>query len=163
MKHLWSDWMKSLVVPVVIMGLGMLAGPASVAWGHGAEEDKVPLWQWEPEQFQQHVATVRSGKDLTPKSWPDGARVAVSFSFDFDTEPVWMGFQGQQSPSYMSRGEYGARAGMPRIFALLEKHDIPPRFLFLPSQWSCIRRSLRKSKNTPTTKSAFTPMCMKTR
>ena len=69
MKQLWSDWMKSLVV---IVSLGVLAGSASVAWGHGGGEDEVPLWQWEPEQFQQHVAIVRSGKDLTPKSWPDG-------------------------------------------------------------------------------------------
>ncbi len=129
MKQLWSDWMKSLVV---IVGLGVLAGTASVASGHETGEDEVPLWQWEPEQFQQHVAIVRSGKDLTPKSWPDSTRVAVSFSFDFDTEPVWMGFQGQRSPSYMSRGEYGARAGMPRIFALLEKHAIPATF-FIPA------------------------------
>ena len=129
MKQLWSDWMKSLVV---IVGLGVVVGPASVAWSHGDGTDKVPLWQWEPEQFQQHVATVRSGKDLTPESWPDGTRVAVSLSFDFDTEPVWMGFQDQQSPSYMSRGEYGARSGMPRIFNLLDKHDIPATF-FIPA------------------------------
>jgi peptidoglycan/xylan/chitin deacetylase (PgdA/CDA1 family) len=67
-----------------------------------------------------------------PKSWPNNKRVAVSFSFDVDTEPVWMGFQEQSSPSYMSRGEYGARAGMPRVMALLEKHKIPASF-FIPA------------------------------
>ena len=106
MKQLWSDWMKSLVV---VVGLGVLAGPAAVAWGHEGGGDEVPLWQWEPEQFQQHVATVRSGKDLTPKSWPDGARVAVSFSFDFDTEPVWMGFRASKAPR-ICRGVSMARA-----------------------------------------------------
>ena len=37
MKQLWSDWMKSLVV---IVSLGVLAGSASVAWGHGGGEDE---------------------------------------------------------------------------------------------------------------------------
>lgn len=117
---------------LLIGSVGLALGSAQIAHSHGTGEDEVPLWQWEPEQFQQHVATVRSGKDLTPESWPDGTKVAVSLSFDFDTEPVWMGFQGQQSPSYMSRGEYGARSGMPRIFNLLDKHDIPATF-FIPA------------------------------
>ena len=43
-----------------------------------------------------------------------------------------MGAQGLSSPSYMSRGEYGARAGMPRILALLDKHEIPASF-FVPA------------------------------
>ena len=75
---------------------------------------------------------MRAGRDLTPASWPGGAKVAVSISFDFDTEPVWIGFQEQSSPSYMSRGEYGARAGMPRVMKLLAKHDIPATF-FIPA------------------------------
>ncbi|MEW6299190.1 MAG: polysaccharide deacetylase [Thermodesulfobacteriota bacterium] len=102
-------------------------------WSAGwAEEGHDAVWRWTPEQIQRHVNTVRSGRDLTPKQWPDGARVAVSLSFDFDTEPVWLGFQKQRSPSYMSRGEYGARAGMPRILALLDKYQIPATF-FIPA------------------------------
>ncbi len=97
-----------------------------------AEEGHDPVWKWTPEQIQQHVNTVRSGKNLNPKRWPNGAKVAVSLSFDFDTEPVWLGFQNQRSPSYMSRGEYGARAAMPRILALLDKYQIPATF-FIPA------------------------------
>jgi len=96
-----------------------------------AQEDK-PLWQWTPEEMKAHVKTVRGGKDLTPKQWPNGAKVAVSISFDFDTEAVWLGFQGNQSPSYMSRGEYGARTGLPRVLKLLDKHEIPATF-FIPA------------------------------
>lgn len=97
-----------------------------------AASDRPPMWQWTPAEIQQQVNLVRAGEDLTPSSWPNGARVAVSFSFDFDTEAVWMGAQGLSSPSYMSRGEYGARAGMPRILALLDKHEIPASF-FVPA------------------------------
>ena len=96
-----------------------------------AAEDK-PLWQWTPEEIKATVSQVRAGADLTPASWPDGGRVAVGLSFDVDTEPVWLGFLGQSSPSYMSRGEYGARAGMRRVMELLQKHDLPATF-FIPA------------------------------
>jgi len=114
----------ALVVMSVLVGGHRLG----VAQDHHDEE----VWKWTPEQIQQHVNKVRGGKNLKPKQWPNGAKVAVSISFDFDTEPVWMGFQKQQSPSYMSRGEYGARAGLPRVLALLDKHKIPGTF-FIPA------------------------------
>jgi len=91
-----------------------------------------PMWQLTPEQIKQQATHVQAGEDLTPDSWPEGAKVAVSLSFDFDTQAVWMGSQGTISPSYMSRGEYGARVGLPRIIALLDKHNIPASF-FIPA------------------------------
>lgn len=117
-----SNWMKIVLVLV----------SCGVCWVTAAAEQDKPLWQWTPEEMKEHVKTVRSGRDLTPEQWPEGAKVAVSISFDFDTEPVWLGFQGNRSPSYMSRGEYGARAGLPRILKLLDKHDIPATF-FIPA------------------------------
>lgn len=107
------------------------ASPSFAAGDHGTPHAE-PIWNWTPEKIIEHVSTVRAGRDLTPESWPNGARVAVSLSFDIDTEPVWIGFQEQSSPSYMSRGEYGARRGMPRVLDLLEKHDIPATF-FMPA------------------------------
>ncbi|MGE0823058.1 MAG: polysaccharide deacetylase [Candidatus Binatia bacterium] len=98
----------------------------------GAQSREEPAWKWTPEELVKQVSRVRAGKDLTPKRWLNGAKVAVSLSFDFDTEPAWMGYQKQFSPSYMSRGEYGARAGMPRILAMLDKYKIPATF-FIPA------------------------------
>ena len=118
-------WERFVVVLLMISFMGYTAPKA-----YAQQEE--PVWKWTPEQIISHVNKVRSGKDLTPKRWPNGARVAVSLSFDFDTEPVWLGFQKQQSPSYMSRGEYGARAGMPRILAMLDKYKIPATF-FIPA------------------------------
>ena len=101
---------------------------AALAHDHSLEPVKPELWQLSPEEIKAKVTKVRAGKDLTPESWPGDNKVAVSFSFDVDTEPVWMGFQKQSSPSYMSRGEYGMRAGMPRVMKLLEKHGITATF-----------------------------------
>lgn len=117
----------SLLSAFLIAFTYAVAGPE-----HGTVHSDVPLWQLTPEQIAAQVNVVRAGADLTPKNWPDGAKVAVSFSFDVDTEPVWMGFQKQTSPSYMSRGEYGARVGMPRVLDLLGKHKIPATF-FIPA------------------------------
>jgi peptidoglycan/xylan/chitin deacetylase (PgdA/CDA1 family) len=54
----------------------------------------------------------------------------VGLSFDLDTEPVWMGFLGQFSPAYMARGQYGARAGLDRVLAMLDHHKIPATFFW---------------------------------
>lgn len=93
-------------------------------------QQQEPMWAWPVEQVKQHVDKVRAGKDMTPQSWPAGARVAVGLSFDVDTEPVWMGGLGQLSPASMARGQYGARAGMERILALLDKYNLPATFFW---------------------------------
>src|SRR2546429_575576 len=38
------------------------------------------------EQIKQWVAPMRAGRKLTPKSWPNGAKVAVCLSWDMDNE-----------------------------------------------------------------------------
>ncbi len=88
------------------------------------------MWQWDYPQIAATVNKVRAGRDLTPKKWPNGGRVAVALSFDFDTETLFLR-AGQLSPQPLSRGEYGARAAMPRILQLLEKQRIPASF-FIP-------------------------------
>lgn len=103
-----------------------------------------PVWAWPVDRLQQHIAKVRAGKDMTPQSWPDGARVAVGLSFDVDTEPVWMGFLGQFSPSYMARGQYGARVGVGRILALLDKYNIPATFFWQGTTFSLHEDVVRK-------------------
>lgn len=121
-----------------------LAAVTAYAHDHSLETVKPELWQLSPEEIKAKVSKVRAGKDLTPKSWPNGNKVAVSFSFDVDTEPVWMGFQKQSSPSYMSRGEYGVRAGMPRVLDLLKKHDITATF-FIPAMTMEIHPQIMKT------------------
>jgi peptidoglycan/xylan/chitin deacetylase (PgdA/CDA1 family) len=114
--------------------LGAIALLAFVVAGQAAADQhgEAPIWSLSPDEIAEIVNRVRGGDDLTPSSWPDGAKVAVGLSFDVDTEPVWMGVFGLTSPSYMSRGEYGVRAAMPRIMELLSKHDVSASF-FIPA------------------------------
>lgn len=66
--------------------------------------------------------------------WPQGKRCAVGLSFDFDAETLWFRTMRQPFPGQLSRGEYGARAGVPRILKLLSKYDLKATF-FVPG-WS---------------------------
>ena len=70
-------------------------------------------------------------KRLKPKKWPNGARVAVALSFDIDNAS---GTLARATPGSepMSRGQYGAIDGLPRILRLLDKENVPASF-FIPA------------------------------
>jgi len=90
-----------------------------------------PPWTLTEEAIRTIVGRARAGRDLTPKAWPGGARVAVGLSFDFDNETGSLR-DGRDSPGLLSQGEYGARAGLPRVLDLLDRHQIPASF-FVPA------------------------------
>jgi len=96
-----------------------------------AAQERPPAWKWSFPEIEDVVNKVRAGRDLTPKTWPGGARVAVALSFDMDAETGFLR-SGQTSPQPLSRGEYGPRVGVPRILQLMEKYSIPVTF-FIPA------------------------------
>ena len=59
-----------------------------------------------------------------PLRLPEGKRLAVSISADFDAHCVWMGTFGLTSPGYLSRGEFGAEVGVPRLLDLFGRHGL---------------------------------------
>lgn len=84
-------------------------------------------WQWPQAHWRALVDQVRAGKSLKPKSWPDGARCAFALSFDSDHETNELR-DGGKSIGRMAWGQYGARVGVPRIAALLARHDVRASF-----------------------------------
>jgi peptidoglycan-N-acetylglucosamine deacetylase len=52
----------------------------------------------------------------------------VCLTFDFDAQSLWLGTFKSDSPTLLSRGEFGARVGVPRILALLEREGIEATF-----------------------------------
>ena len=55
---------------------------------------------------------------------PEGKKLAVNIGADFDAHSVWMGTFGLTSPSYLSRGEFGAEVGVPRLLDLFERYQV---------------------------------------
>jgi peptidoglycan/xylan/chitin deacetylase (PgdA/CDA1 family) len=55
----------------------------------------------------------------------------ICLTFDFDALCVWLSESETVTPAMLSRGEFGARVGVPRILALLKTYKIPATF-FIP-------------------------------
>lgn len=84
-------------------------------------------WQWSEAHWRQLVSHVRAGRALRPKHWKDGKRCAFAISFDADHETNELR-DGGKSIGRLAWGQYGSRVGVPRILALLKKHEIPATF-----------------------------------
>ena len=115
---------------VIGIGSAFLFLLANSLMASGQEQKPEKPWLLTKDQVNSIVNAVRAGKDLTPPAWPEGARVAVALSFDFDAETNALR-DGQYSPGILSQGEYAARTAVPRILALLDKYRIPASF-FVP-------------------------------
>ena len=80
-------------------------------------------------------ATVYQTPILTPAvsvatPWPNGAKVAVNLTFDFDAESLWL-MRGAEWPDLLataSQGRYGAKVGVPKILELLRDEELKGTF-----------------------------------
>lgn len=123
-----TNRVATLVSQLCFIGSALLLGSAAPSV---LAQDGVPSWQWPEAQWREAVDRVRAGRRLLPESWPDGNRVAVALSFDMDAETLLLR-DSNMSPSRLSVGQYGPRAGVPRILDMLERYDIPSTF-FIPA------------------------------
>ena len=83
------------------------------------------------DELRAEMFHVGAGKRLKPAQWPGGNRVAVALSFDVDNATMALS-QGNLDYEVLSRGEYGAVDGLPRILRLLDKQQVPASF-FIPA------------------------------
>jgi peptidoglycan/xylan/chitin deacetylase (PgdA/CDA1 family) len=88
-------------------------------------------WEWDEATWRARVGKVRAGRSLKPADWKDGARCAVALSFDSDHETTELR-DGGASIGRLSQGQYGNRAGVPRILKVLEQKAVPATF-FVPA------------------------------
>ena len=73
---------------------------------------------------------VSAGKRLKG-AWPNGAKVAVGLSFDVDNATATLS-TGNLDYEILSRGEYGAVDGLPRLLRILDRQQVPASF-FIPA------------------------------
>jgi peptidoglycan-N-acetylglucosamine deacetylase len=109
---------------VVVVLIGVMALPVARAQQPGPNQ---PGTTWNERQLRDAVDLARVGRKLTPKSWPNGARVAVCLSFDTDTEAPLLR-DGTTSPTALSASDFGAESGTPRILKMLDHYQIPATF-----------------------------------
>ena len=97
----------------------------------GQQPNPMPGTRLSIDQIKEQFFRVSAGRRLKPKSWPNGAKVAVALSFDVDNATSNLA-RGDLGPNDLSRGEYGAVDGLPRLLRLLDKYNIPASF-FIPA------------------------------
>ncbi len=116
----------SLLVPVLLAPtrLAAQAQPVPVTTAK-------PGWQWSMDTVRTVINEVRAGRSLQPRTWANGAKVAVLLSFDVDNETISIRY-GEPTVGSLSQHQYGARVGLPRILKLLDSNRIPATF-FIPS------------------------------
>src|SRR4030095_10601644 len=83
-----------------------------------------PGTRWTEDQLREAVAPARVGRKRTPRSWPNGARVAVCLSFDVDNESYLLA-RGETSPTTLSAADFGAETGLARILQPLDPPQVP--------------------------------------
>src|SRR5215467_2646678 len=86
-----------------------------------------PGTKWTDDQLRQTVDIARVGRTLTPKSWPNGARVAVALTFDTDSEAPLLR-DGTTSATTLSASDFGAQSGIKRILSMLDRRKVPATF-----------------------------------
>lgn len=65
-------------------------------------------------------------------SMPAGKSLAISLGPDFDAQSVWLGTFRSTSQSHMSRGEFGALVGVPRLLDAFDRYGITTTW-FVPT------------------------------
>ncbi len=120
-------------IPAVILALaliGCMQGPATPAAAQEARPDPLPGTRLSIDQLKAQMFHVSAGKRLKG-AWPNGARVAVGLSFDVDNATATLS-TGNLDYEILSRGEYGAVDGLPRLLRILDRQRVPASF-FIPA------------------------------
>ena len=89
--------------------------------------DNQPGRKWTEAQLREASSRVRAGRSLTPKAWPNGARVAVALTFNVSNSANQLA-RGDTAVVAMTGGEFGAAQGLARVLELLDRHDVPATF-----------------------------------
>jgi peptidoglycan-N-acetylglucosamine deacetylase len=104
--------------------------PATPAAAQERRPDPLPGTKLSVEQLKAQMFHVSAGRRLKGP-WPNGARIAVGLSFDVDNATATLS-TGNLDYEILSRGEYGAIDGLPRILRILDRQQIPSSF-FIPA------------------------------
>ena len=124
------------------LALALAAAAASMAIAQQQPPVPHPGTKLSLEQLRAQMFHVSAGRRLKPKSWPNNSRVAVALSFDVDNASAALA-RGNLNYEVISRGEYGAVDGLPRILRLLEKHKVPASF-FIPAVSAALHPQMTK-------------------
>lgn len=84
-----------------------------------------PTWKWSDDKIAEFWRQLSAGPSLKPARWPNGAAVAVAFSFDYQMGTV---YEPGPAASTNTNSMYDGRTGLPRLLKILDRHQVPASF-----------------------------------
>jgi len=117
----------------VCLGIALTScaqAPMTPAAAQEARPDPLPGTKLSVDQLKAQMFHVSAGRRLKGP-WPNGAKIAVGLSFDVDNATATLS-TGNLDYEILSRGEYGAVDGLPRLLRILDRQQIPASF-FIPA------------------------------
>jgi peptidoglycan/xylan/chitin deacetylase (PgdA/CDA1 family) len=119
-----------LAVALAVALASCAPAPAQPAAAQEPRPDPLPGTKLSVDQLKAQMFHVSAGRRLKGP-WPNGAKIAVGLSFDVDNATATLS-TGNLDYEILSRGEYGAIDGLPRILKILDRQQIPASF-FIPA------------------------------
>jgi len=121
--------MRFALTALVVFGL-TACSQAPTAQAPAPPPNPLPGTKLSVDELKAQMFHVSAGKRLKG-AWPNGARIAVGLSFDVDNATATLS-TGNLDYEILSRGEYGAIDGLPRILRMLDRQSVPASF-FIPA------------------------------
>jgi len=117
--------------PILLCMLSLVLVCSNLAMAQAPPPQAMPGLNLGLDELRAQYMHLGVGRRLKPKTWPNGAHVAVALSFDVDNATVPLS-RGQLGSEDLSRGMYGAVDGLPRILRILDGQNVPASF-FIPA------------------------------
>jgi peptidoglycan-N-acetylglucosamine deacetylase len=119
---------EKALIPLALLGTALFScAPMEQPAATKSGGNELPGISLSIDALQQQYFHVSAGRRLKPESWPGGARVAVNLGFDVDNASAALA-RGNLDYEVLSRGEYGAVDGLPRVLRMLDRQQIPASF-----------------------------------
>ncbi|MFN8061461.1 MAG: polysaccharide deacetylase [Vicinamibacterales bacterium] len=123
--------MKRLAVSILAVLACVIAYQSTKVVGQAPGPNAQPGTRLSLDELKKQMFKVSAGRRIHPSSWPNGARVAAALSFDVDNATTSLR-SGDLGSEVLSRGEYGAVDGLPRILRMLKRQNVPASF-YIPA------------------------------
>lgn len=112
------------VIAAAVIG-GWVGGGAAAQ--QPTRPDNQPGRKWTEAELRKAAGHVRAGRSLNPKTWPNGARLAVALTFNVTNAANQLA-RGDTAVVAMTGGEFGAAQGLARVLDVLDRHEVPATF-----------------------------------
>ena len=131
---------------VLLLAAAVACAQPPVTAAPETRPDPLPGTKLSVDQLKAQMFHVSAGRRLKGV-WPNGARVAVGLSFDVDNATATLS-AGNLDYEILSRGEYGAVDGLPRILRMLDRQQVPASF-FIPAASAVLHPAMIKQIMAP--------------